>query len=126
MSTAEAPSEICEELPAVILPSFLEGWLQLGEALGGRAIADALVVLHHDLFAVEIDRDRHDFVLEAAFVASDGGALLALCAEGVEVFTGDAVFVGDHVGADALRREAGVGVTVLLVLAEREAHALDD
>ena len=108
------------------LAVFFEGWLQLGEALCSRTLSDALVVLHHDLFAVKIDCDWHDFVLKSAFVAGDGGALLALCAEGIEVFAGDVVFVGNHVGADTLRREAGVGVTVLLVLAEREAHALDD
>ena len=34
--------------------------------------------------------------------------------------------VGDHLGADALRGQAGVGVAVELRLREREAHALDD
>ncbi|MEM8705977.1 MAG: thiolase family protein, partial [Actinomycetota bacterium] len=36
------------------------------------------------------------------------GALLALGGEGVEVLTGEAVLVGDHVGADALRRQPGL------------------
>ena len=50
------------------------------------------------------------------------GALLAEGAERVEVFAGDAVLGGDHVGADALRRQAGLGVAVELLLREREAH----
>ena len=42
-STAAAPSEICEQLPAVILPSGLNAGLSCGERLEGRVGADALV-----------------------------------------------------------------------------------
>ena len=108
------------------LAVFLEGRLELGEALGGRTIADAFVVRDGNLFAVQVDLDWNDLVFESAFVARYCCSLLALGAEGVEVLAGDAVLVGDHVGADSLRRETGLGVTVLLVLAEREAHALND
>jgi hypothetical protein len=65
-------------------------------------------------------------MFETAFVARYCCALLALGAESVEVFARDAVLVGDHVGSDALRRQASLGVAVLLVLAKREAHALDN
>ena len=43
ISTAEAPSVICELLPAVTLPSGLKAGFRLAERLGGRAGADALV-----------------------------------------------------------------------------------
>ena len=56
MSTADAPSEICEELPAVIDAVLLEGGLELGEPLGGGALADALVGGEHRSAAVELDR----------------------------------------------------------------------
>ena len=104
----------------------LERRLELGERLGGGALADALVGAELLLRAVEIDDDRDDLVVEAALVAGDRGALLALGAERVEVVAGEAVLLGDHLGADALRGQAGVGVAVELRLREREAHALDD
>ena len=44
MSTADAPSEICDELPAVTVPSALKAGLSLAERLGGGARADALVL----------------------------------------------------------------------------------
>ena len=126
MSTADAPSEICDELPAVIAPSSLKA---------GLSLASVSVVVpsrmpsswrEHLGGAVDLDVDLDDLVLEAALVASDGGALLALGAERVEVVTGQAVLLGDHLGADALRRQAGLGVAVELRLREREAHAGDD
>jgi hypothetical protein len=43
MSAAEAPSVIWLELPAVTLPSGLNAGFEVGQRLGGRAIADALV-----------------------------------------------------------------------------------
>ena len=42
-STAAAPSEICEELPAVILPSSLKAGLSSDELLEARVGADALI-----------------------------------------------------------------------------------
>ena len=46
MSTADAPSVICELLPAVTLPSGLNAGLEVGEGLDGGAVADALVGGH--------------------------------------------------------------------------------
>ncbi len=126
MSTADAPSEICEELPAVMTPSSLNARLELGERLGRRALADALVGRHDLDLAVDLHVDRDDLVVEATLVTGDRGALLAEGTELVEVLAGDAVLGGDHVGADALRRQAGLGVAVELLLREREPHALDD
>ncbi len=83
-------------------------------------------MLHVDHLSVDLDADRNDLVLESTLVTGDGSTLLALGAERIEVFAGDAVLVGDHVGADALRREAGLGVSIELGLREGEAHPLDD
>ena len=126
ISTADAPSEICDELPAVIEPSSLKAGLSLASVsvvVPSRMPSSVRELL---LRAVELDDDRDDLVLEATLVAGDRGALLALGAERVEVVAGQAVLLGDHLGADALRRQAGVGVAVELRLREREAHALDD
>ena len=88
--------------------------------------SDALVVDHRDGGALDLDLDGDDLLFEAALVAGDRCTLLALGAELVEVLAGEAVLVGDHVGADSLRREAGLGVAVELLLGEGEAHALHD
>ena len=128
MSTAEAPSEICERVAGGDLAVGLEGRLQVGERLGGGAGADALV-LGDELVALDdvagllveaLLGDPDDLVVEAALVGGPLGALLALGAEGVEVLAGDAPLVGDHLGRDALGHEARVGVAGEDLVAERD------
>ena len=43
-TTAQAPSEICEAEPAVMVPSLRNAGAQLAERLGGRVAAHALVL----------------------------------------------------------------------------------
>ena len=126
ISTAEAPSEICDELPAVILPSSLNAGFSLASVSAVVPSRMPSSVVSISVSPSTSTGDRDDLVLEAALGGGLRGALLAQGAERVEVLAGDAVLVGDHVGADALRRQAGLGVAVELLLREREAHALHD
>ena len=66
-TTADAPSEICDELPAVIEPPSANAGAQAREALDGRVGADALVLRHDDRVALALrDLDRHDLGVEDA------------------------------------------------------------
>ena len=111
---------ICDELPAVTLPSGLKAGFRLASVstvVPGRMPSSAVTQL------VGLDDacrspcraawlcDGDDLVVEAALVGGLLGPLLALGAEGVEVLAGEAPLVGDHLGRDALGHEAaGVGV----------------
>ena len=53
-TTAAAPSEICDALPAVMVPSFVERGTQLAERLDGGAGADAFVGVDHDRVALAL------------------------------------------------------------------------
>ena len=123
ISTADAPSEICDELPAVILPSSLNAGLRLARvsAVVPSRIPSSRVII--SVTPSTVDRHRHDLVVEPPLVGGRRRAPLALGAERVEVLAGQAVLVGDHLGADALRRQPGVGVAVEHRLREREARA---
>ena len=99
--TAAPPSEICDALPAVIVPSF--------ENAGRRPPSDSVVVpgrtpssaVDDDRVALALrDRDRRDLVGEAAFLLRGGGALVALRRELVLRLAGDA--------ADLRRRSCSV------------------
>ena len=80
ISTAEAPSVICDELPAVTRPvSGNEGRLEFAERFQGRIGADALV--GRDELPVGA-HDLDDLVLEAAFSGGPGGTLVRLRGEG--------------------------------------------
>jgi hypothetical protein len=96
----------------------LERRLQVGERLDGGAGADALV-LGDELGALDdvagllveaLLGDPDDLVVEAALLGGPLGPLLGLGPEGVELLAGQAPLVGDHLGRDPLRDEAGVGV----------------
>ena len=104
-----------------------EGRLELGQRLHRRAGTDALVGGHQLGAAVDIDRHRDDLVLEPALGGGGLGPALALGSVAVEVLPREAVLVGDHVGPDALGRQAGLGVAGLHGGGERRAHPpLDD
>lgn len=49
-----APSEICEEEPALMVPCFSEHSAQLAEALSGGVAAHALVLRDHDRLAAPL------------------------------------------------------------------------
>ena len=79
---AAPPSEICEALPAVIVPSLANAGAELAEALGGRARPDALVGVDDDRVALALgDLDRDDLVGEAPVLDGGGGPLVALGGE---------------------------------------------
>ena len=71
ISTAEAPSLICELLPAVILPSSLKAGRKAGQRLGRGAVADALVHVHHQLVALVVREGTGmiSFLKRPSFVA---------------------------------------------------------
>ena len=114
ISTADAPSVICDELPAVTLPSSLKAGLRLASAStveSGRMPSSAVSSSSVSLPSSSRTATGHDLVLEAALGRGPGGALVALHREGVELLTRDAPLVGDHLGADALAEQpARLGV----------------
>ena len=94
--TAAAPSEICDALPAVIVPSFENAGRRAAERLGGGAGAHAFVGVDHDRVALALrDRDRRDLVGEAPFLLRGGGALVALGRELVLRLAGDVADLAD-------------------------------
>ena len=108
ISSAAAPSVICDELPAVTRPpssSGAERRLQLGERLD-RGVAQAFVGRHRAALGVE---DREDLAGEAALVGGPPGERLAAHAELVHVLAADAPLVGDQLGGDPLRHEPALG-----------------
>ncbi len=73
-TTAQAPSEICDADPAVIVPSGGERGAQAGQRLGGGVGADALVgVEQHRVAAPLRQRDRHDLGGEQPVLGGPGG-----------------------------------------------------
>ena len=131
ISTAEAPSVICDELPAVTLPSGLKAGLSLASVSAVVPGRMPFVGLHEvvdldDLAGLLVEPlldHRDDLVVEATLVVACSGELLAAGAEGVEVFAREAPLVGDELGRDALRHEAAhVGVAHADRRAEREAE----
>ena len=134
ISTAEAPSVICDELPAVTLPSGLNAGLSLASVstvVPGRmpsSRGEQLVGLDElaGLLVAGLGLHGDDLVVEATLVGGLLGPLLALGAEGVEVLAGEVPLVGDQLGRDALGHEAAdVGVALAMTVAEREADVLD-
>ncbi len=115
MRRAEAPSEIWLELPAVILPSGLKAGFRLARDSGvvsGRMPSSA-VTMPSPLMMLPVSLSRRISWIgtisrsKRPSAVASRGPLLGLGAEGVEVLAGEAPLVGDHVGADALRHEAG-------------------
>ena len=113
ISTAAAPSVICDELPAVTTPSGLNAGLRLARRLERRArrmpsssVCIASVYELAGLLVVRLGPHGDDLVVEAALVGGPRGPLLRSSAERVELLTGDVPLLGDHLGRDALRHEA--------------------
>ncbi len=119
MPLADMTEEMRQELIAMIreesdrLNRFVANLLDMTKLASGRlglrteridmtdVVGTAIGHLRRHDFAhtVEVDLDGDDLVLEAAFVTSDCGALLALGAECIEIFAGDAVDPERGVGA---------------------------
>ena len=93
---------------AAVLAHHRERRLEAGERLDGRAGADELVAVEHDV-VVEVEH-RDDRVGEAALGLRGRGALLRADGVGVDVVAGEALDRRDQVRADALRDEARVVV----------------
>ena len=72
---AEAPSEICEELPAVTVPPW--GLKAACQALQGSVRADGFVPLHQGQGAgFVVALDRNDFARELALLGGLVGELV--------------------------------------------------
>ena len=106
MRTAEAPSVICEELPAVILPpSGLKAGLRparTSSEVSGRMPSSA-----ESSSSVSRPRRRGPATGTISFSNRPSAVARAACCwlrsdAAVEVLAGDAPLVGDHLGADAL------------------------
>ena len=104
MSTADAPSLICDEVPAVCRPS---GSTVLSPARPSRVVSRRPwsasttpgLAGRRTVLAENRCVDRRDLALEPALVDRDARLLLRRQAEGVEVGAGDAAVAGDPVGA---------------------------
>ena len=103
------------------LAVFGERRLEVGQGLGCGVGADAFVLREHLDLTIDVDGNRDDLSVETTLGGGLGGPLLALGRERVEVLAGEAVFVGDHVGTDALRRQTSV--LVPLEHLRTEGHA---
>ena len=130
MSTAAAPSLICEELPAVTLPSGLKAGFRLARTsavVSGRIPSSVAMISLVSSPSSSLDGEREDLVLEATLGRGPGGELLAAGAEGVEVLAREVPLVGDHLGRDALGHEtATLGVALHHLGAEGEPEVADD
>jgi hypothetical protein len=107
-STAEAPSETCDEVPAVWIAARHDR-LERRELLE-RGLAQALVALHDARLAGRLAlgvehgcADRHDLAIEASLAPGAIGVLLAEETEAIGVLTRDPVLLGDALGALELR-----------------------
>ena len=121
---------ICDELPAVTLPSGLNAGFRLARVstVVPRRMPSSAVTRSSESTTLPVSRSRR--LSRTATISlskrpssvARGGALLALGAEGVEVLTGQAPLVGDQLGRDALRHEpADLGVAQADLRAERHA-----
>ncbi|MDQ0695753.1 hypothetical protein QF048_002195 [Streptomyces sp. W4I9-2] len=83
-TTAAAPSEICEEVPAVIVPSLAKAGRSLARVSAVVSGADALVLGEEDRVALALrDLDRGDLGLEETVLLGGGGPLVGLRADRV-------------------------------------------
>ena len=77
--TAAPPSEICEALPAVMLPALSNAGRRPAERLGGGVAADALVGVEDHRVALALrDLDLDDLVVEQPVLGRPGGPLVRL------------------------------------------------
>ena len=133
ISTADAPSVIWLELPAVTTPSSLKAGLSpasFSAVVPGRMPSSADTVLagldHLVRLAVEATLGHgHDLPLEATLGGGLLGAVLAERAERVELLARQVPLLGDELGRDALGHEAADGLVALHHRgAERRADVL--
>jgi hypothetical protein len=108
-SSAEAPSLIGEELPAVTLPPARKTGLSLASAATDAVRAHALVAADdHGIAFFLGDGDGDQLAGEVASLPGGGGALVREGGEGVLIVAGDLVFFGHVLGrlAHGLQLEA--------------------
>ena len=96
-STAEAPSDSCDEVPAVTRPSALNGVLSFASVVEVGVRADALVAGDDAVRRVDRDDLAREVGASARPVRRDR--------ERVHLLAGDPPAVGDQLRADALRYE---------------------
>ena len=130
MSTAEAPSVICDELPAVTLPSGLNAGFSLASVsavVSGRMPSSAVTISSVSMsLPVSLSSGLAWTGMISLSKRPSSVAWAARCwllgAEGVEVLAGEAPLLGDQLGRDALGHEAAdVGVALDDLGPEREA-----
>ena len=89
-TTAEAPSEICDELPAVIDPPSANAGRRPAEGLDRRIGPDPLVLRQDERGALALrDLDGNDLGVEDARLGCRGGALMGSGGHGILHLTGD-------------------------------------
>ena len=110
MSTAEAPSVICDELPAVTLPP---SGLKAGFRLARASTVESGRMPSSAVSSSSVSLPSSSWMATGTISFSNRPSAVARAArwwlahgEGVELFAGDAPLVGDHLGADALADEA--------------------
>ena len=106
---------ICEEFPAVTLPSSLKAGFRLASDStleSGRMPSSVAKISSVSLPSSSWTAHGYQLVLEAALGGGPGGPLVALHREGVELLARDAPLVGDHLGADALALQLAVPLGV--------------
>ena len=106
---AAAPSEIDDEVAAVIVPSLAKAGLSCG-ILSGRPRPGASSRVDDGLAGAALDRHRHDLVAEAAIVDRILGAAQALDRIIVHLAAGQLIFVGGALGEAAHRAAFLIGV----------------
>ena len=126
INVAAAPSEICDELPAVITPSGLNtgfSWASFSADESARMPSSRVIVSEP---VVGHDRNRDDLVLEATLLGRAGGAPVGLQRERVVLFAGDPPLLRDHLRRDPLRHEVvaleHLGPERCAARQERRAH----
>ena len=121
--TAAPPSEICEALPAVMLPALSKAGRSLARRVGGGVAADALVLGDDDRVALALrDLDRDDLVVEQPVLVGGGGPLVRGGGEGVLLLAADALGLLAAVGLGA----GAHGDVVELVPEAVVHHRVDD
>ena len=115
-TAAAAPSEVCEELPAVTVPCAWKAglsWARASAEVSARGPSSAENTSFMDGLAGLCsgrgggDGDRNEFFVEAAGGLRGDGFLVAREGEGVLIVAGDAVAAGDALGGEAHGEQRG-------------------
>ena len=100
--TAAPPSEICEALPAVMLPALSKAGRSAARRLDGGVATDALVGVEDHRVALALgDLDLDDLVVEQPVLGGPGGPLVGLGGQLVLRLAGQAGGGGVLLGAGA-------------------------